>query len=77
MKLPDKNTLAETIRTEMARKSIKSNELAKELGISQNTMSAVRYGNASYTLLVRTINLLDDWHEADPLSTEEAIDLED
>jgi DNA-binding Xre family transcriptional regulator len=61
MQIPDKNNLAETIRSEMGRKEVKSKDLAKALKVSQNTMSAVRYGNASYELMVRAINTLDKW----------------
>jgi DNA-binding Xre family transcriptional regulator len=81
MQIPDKNNLAETIRSEMGRKGVKSKDLAKALKVSQNTMSAVRYGNASYELMVRAINTLDKWPpdtkpDTSFLTNEEAIDLE-
>lgn len=60
-RLKSKIQIAETIRIEMARKSIPSKDLAKLLNCTNATMSKIRYGNSSYELMVKAMDLIDNW----------------
>lgn len=62
-RLPDKEQIAETIRSEMARKNIPAKDLAEKLGYSRTTMTAIRYGNSSYEKMVATMDFIDNWEE--------------
>ena len=60
-RLKNKPEISEMIRTEIARKNISNKDLAVAMGISQTTMSAIRHGNSSYELMVKTMDTIDNW----------------
>jgi DNA-binding Xre family transcriptional regulator len=64
MNIPDKNAIATEIRRIMGEKQIKSIDLAEALRVTQATIVAVRNGSASYELLKRAIDTIDNWEEA-------------
>ena len=75
--MPDKRKIGAEIKRIVDEKNVRPKDLATALGKTKTTVYNIYDGGASYELLKLTLDVLDDWHEADPLSTEEAIDLED
>lgn len=56
-----KQNQSEQIRVIMARKSVKSIDLAKALKVTNQTVYNIRSGNASDQLLEHALMVLDNW----------------
>jgi DNA-binding Xre family transcriptional regulator len=63
MNLPDKNNIGAEIRRIMADKRITGVALADALNVTTTTVVAIRDGRASYELLKRALDTLDNWEE--------------
>jgi DNA-binding Xre family transcriptional regulator len=64
MNLPDKNNIGAEIRRIMADKRITGVALADALNVTTTTVVAIRDGRASYELLKRALDTLDNWEES-------------
>jgi DNA-binding Xre family transcriptional regulator len=63
MKLPDRNTIATEIRRIMDQKKVTGIDLSKALSVTTATVTHLRNGSASYELLKRALDTLDNWEE--------------